>query len=158
MEYDFGNSLQFNTWQNQNKEKVATNTVCKHSTCVYVSVRYKSLCSYKSNGSESQSQRFNNQRNLPEISNTHTRHLLLVALEINWSSVLLKCGNREVALPTSVTIPLINKCKIKSFINSNEAIFYIMLFIGVTQKAPYKFNTIAIKNINQSVYYAPTSR
>ena len=43
-----------------------------------------------------------------------TRHLLWDTLEINWSSVLLKLGNTKVTLLTLVTVPLMDKYRVRS--------------------------------------------
>ena len=60
------------------------------------------------------------------------RNLLLDSLETAWSSVLLKLGNSEVSLATSVTIPLIGKHIVRNMMDNNELISYIMLPTPVT--------------------------
>ena len=56
-----------------------------------------------------------------------TIHLLWDTLEINWSSALPKLGNTEVTLPTSVTIFLMDKYRVRYCMDASELFFNIML-------------------------------
>ena len=58
-----------------------------------------------------------------------TRYFLCDTFEIDWSRVLLKLGNVEVLLATSVTIPLLNKHRVKCIMDNNEIIYYNMLLL-----------------------------
>ena len=80
-----------------------------------------------------------------------TRYLLWGMLEITWSSLLLKLGNTEVTLATLVTVPLMDKYRIRSIMDNSDLISYIILPTAVTREAPHKFNSITIQDINQHV-------
>ena len=47
-------------------------------------------------------------------------------------------GNSEVILSTSVTIPLTDKCSIKSITSNDEVLSNSVLLTGVTWQAPHK--------------------
>ena len=81
----------------------------------------------------------------------HYKTFVWDTLEINWSPMLLKLGSTKVTLTTAVTVPLTDKYRVRSIMNNNDLISYIMLLAGVTWQVPYKFNTVAIQDINQSI-------
>ena len=60
-----------------------------------------------------------------------TRHLLLDTLKINFSLVLLILCNIKVTLPTIVTVPFLDKYRVRSIMDNNELISHILLLTGV---------------------------
>ena len=65
-----------------------------------------------------------------------TRHLIQDTLDINWSSVLMILHNCKITLPTLVIVPLMEKYKIRSNMDSNDLISYITPLTGVTWQTP----------------------
>ena len=80
-----------------------------------------------------------------------TEHLIWDTLNIKWSSVMLKVGNDETTLPDLVTVPLMDKYRVRSIMDITSLVSYIFLLTGATQQAPHKCNTLPIQDINQSV-------
>ena len=121
----------FNNSQCQNNETMAKDVVCKCSICVW------NFDCYKNNVPLTQMAVTDNPRDFIikgtlQKNQIHiTRHLLWDTLEINWSSVLQILCNNEVTLLNLVTIPLKDKYRVRSIINRNELISYIMLLTGV---------------------------
>ena len=79
------------------------------------------------------------------------KHLIYDTLDINWSELTLEWGNSEIVLPNVVMVSMINKCKVRSIMENNTLLSYIMLLTGVTLQALHKPNALPIQHINFSV-------
>ena len=147
---NFGNCILVGTWQNQNNETMAEKTLSKRSTCVHALADIKHYVPIKVMVVTGNSSDFTIRETVQKRMYI-TRHLLWNTLEFNQSSALLKLGNTEVTPPTLVAIPLMNKYRVKTIMDSTDLISDIVLFTGVIWQALHKLNTITIEDINQSV-------
>ena len=77
---------------------------------------------------------------------TITKHLILATFDIYWSSVMLKLGKA-----TLVMTPLMDKYRVRSIMDNDDLIPYIMLLTGVIWQSPHKINAVAIEDINHSI-------
>ena len=75
-------------------------------------------------------------------------HLIWDTSDINWSSVILKLGNAEITLPNLVTVPLVDKYRIRSIMENTTLLPYIMVLTGDTWQAPQNPNALPNQDIN----------
>ena len=140
-------STKLKHWNKTLAEKI----VCKHNAYLYISGWFQTLCPCRNDVTNRESWRLHSQRTLQKNQITITKHLIWDTFDINWSSVMLKLGNADITLPTLVAVPLMDKYRVRSIMESNYLNSYIILLTGVTWHGPHKFNAVAIQDINHSV-------
>ena len=63
---------------------------------------------------------------------------------------MVKLDNTETTLPNKMTVPLIDKYRVRGVMRNTFFLFYIVLLAGVTWQASHKPNTLPIQYINFS--------